>query len=1245
MGLQEPLIPIDDRPYKQGVVPPMSIWSFFTFSWVTPLMKTGFRRALQESDIFVIPNADRCEPLTVRLETHFRSTSASLFRALSREWLGATIKAGLWKTLNDGSQFAGPMLMSVILKDLTIFSPLNLLLLALAMYLSQIVGALGEAQYFQTGMRVGMQLRTALIGMIFRKSLRLSSHARTHSVSQGKLTNMISSDTESLQSFCEVMHVLWSAPLRIVTSMVLLYYLLGLAAVCGASVLVAVIPLQNKLVARMTAQVRRAQQHTDDRLKLVTEAFEGIQVVKCYTWESAFRTRLEEIREKELSELMGYSVIRAVNSFLISAIPVVVAVVSFAAYTWLSPYPLTAVQAFTALSLFQVLRFPLMQLPSVINSLGACRVSLDRITQFLLLEEGNSGASGNVGFSDEKISFENAVFQWPSSSFRLSNPLQQLTITPGELVVVVGHTASGKSSFLQALLGNLPLVSGSAFLPKEIAYCPQNPWIFSASIRDNIAFNAPYIDESALAKAISVSQLDRDLQLMPDGDRTELGERGVNLSGGQKHRLSLARAVYAVLTGKPETVVLLDDPLSALDAAVANKVFTEAIAGAMKNRTRILVTNRIEAVVAKGVRAKFVLVSEGEIKAAGSFEELSKTNPEFQSLVASVGSRDSPALTGEEERTENKILQVEKNGGETQKIIVKEDRKTGAVASSTLALYARAMQYFYVIVLLYMLTEFGRVGASVWLSHWSSNPTSTNFFLFVYVSISSVQLGFSLISQLLSAYGGQQAARLLHYRMFERLLIAPMKFFHATPLGRILNRFAKDSGDVDKNVAPMMGMTLSVTMGLFSTLGILAGTAYYTIPAFVPILVGFYYLQGYYRASSREIKRMDAVSRSPIYAHFQQIQQGIDTVLAFKKTSNVIAENEKIVDNHIRFNLAQMSTNRWLGIRLEFYGGALVLVTAMFIVSTREYISPGIAGLALSTALQVTGALGGIVRLGAMMENSLNSVERIAEYGCVETEKVAGSNPPKNWPVYGSITYANVVASYGSSVVLKGVSFTIHAGQKVGVIGRTGAGKTSLVMTLFRILEIDSGIITIDGINIRELSMESLRKAIGIIPQDPIVFEGSLRANIDPFDRYSDEEVSAALAAAHLTSLSLDQALVQGGKNLSAGQRQQVCLARVLLRRPKILVLDEATSSLDSVTDGLVLSTIRSEFASSTVITIAHRLHTVAESDLILGLDQGMLVETGSPRELLGKPQGLFASLVYETGAASAKLLRDRILN
>ena len=649
---------------------------------------------------------------------------------------------------------------------------------------------------------------------------------------------------------------------------------------------------------------------------------------------------------------------------------------------------------------------------------------------------------------------------------------------------------------------------------------------------------------------------------------------------------------------------------------------------------------------------KFVIVSNGVVSPPQSFDDLMKSTNGMDHLVTTPPSSPMPmrSITSDSAKS---IIKKESNvmaKEVVKKIIVNEDRKTGAVSPTTLSVYVSALGYFPLIVLLFGLSETARVIASVWLSEWSSHSTdNTNYFLYMYVVISSGQLLFSLCSQILSAVCGNAAAKQLHNRMYDRLILAPMNFFHSNPLGRILNRFSKDVGDIDKNLSAMFGMTLNVTFGLVSTLLLLAGTAYLSVLALIPLLIAFYYLQGYYRASSREIKRMDSISRSPIYAHFTQVQEGIDTVLAFNKTEFVTSQIADLIDNHIRFNLAQMSCNRWLGIRLEFYGGAIVLVTALFIVNARDSLAVGIAGLALSTALQVTGGLGGIVRVGAMLENSLNSVERAHEYALTDTENIfgqSGVHPPAGWPKLGSITYDSVVAVYSSSrikPVLNNVSFTISGGEKIGIIGRTGAGKTSLVLTLFRILEIQSGTISIDGVDISKIPLKELRRVLGIIPQDPIVFEGTVRENIDPFKSYSDSEISAALADAYLTNVKLDHALVQGGKNLSAGQRQQICLARVLLRRPKILVLDEATSSLDSVTDNLVVETIRNEFKLSTVITIAHRLHTVMDSDLLIALDSGEIAEIGSPTELIDKPNGLFASFAKDAGLSTSKYLRDRM--
>jgi ATP-binding cassette, subfamily C (CFTR/MRP), member 1 len=1236
--LGDTLLPRDSTEFPEC----MSLYSKLTFAWITPLMRLGASRPLREDDVFRVPSSEESERLSSALRASFDSSDRqSLFGSIRSIWWRQVMISGLWKTFNDGSQFTGPVFMSMIMKGLSDESKSwsDLIILSVSMYLCQIIGAIGEGQYFQTGMRVGMELRSALIGTIFQKSLRIKDNTG------GKVTNMISSDTEQLQNFCEVMHVLWSAPLRIIVSMIMLYYLLGVAALAGVSVLIAMIPFQRTMVRAMSARVKLGQTFTDERLRIVTEVLDAIQLVKCYTWEESFREKLEFARNNELTQVRSYSILRAINAFLISAIPILVAVFSFSAYSLIpSNPPLSAVQAFTALSLFSVIRFPLMQLPNVINMIGACQVSLGRIYEYLVAEErqDEEGVTGVPG----SIELSKCTFSWPNFSLNSIS----LSIAPGELIVLVGATASGKSSLLQGILGHMPLMSGKrAVGSREIAYCSQSAWIFNGTVRENIVFGDPLVDESRYQMALRSVCFDADLHQLASGDSTEIGEKGVNLSGGQKHRLALARAVYA-----STNICLLDDPLSALDPSVAQQVFRGAIVEGMRGRTRVLVTNRLEAVMEEKNARFIVLGVDGRVVADGPLKSV-RGVAEFDQLVSKMMTGDSRSETPAVENTSvaQNILPIEPSKKFAKKLISTEDRQTGAVNPMIAKYYTDALGWFPVIVLSYILTETARVSASVWLSEWTRGSTDIastwQYYLGVYILLSCAQLGFSLFSQLAGAVRGNIAARKLHMRMFDSIVRSPMGFFTATPVGRIQNRFAKDVTEMDRNLMPIFAMTLSVFCGLMGTLVVLAGSAMYTVIAFIPLAFAFYRSQAFYRASSREIKRMDSISRSPIYAHFKQVQDGIGTVLAYAKGAEVTLTNSSLIDNHIRFNLAQMSCNRWLGIRLEFYGGAIVLLTGIVVVISRDWISAGLAGLALSTALQVTGGLGGIVRLSAMLENSLNSIERISVYSNLDSEpQIEGVVPPLSWPSRGAVTYTNVVAFYRPGIdvtpVLDRVSFTISGGEKIGVIGRTGAGKTSLVMTLFRILETSKGTITIDGIDIAQIGLKRLRKALGIIPQDPLVFQGTLRSNIDPFGSYTDDQVRSALRAAHLLGMDdLDVCITHGGGNLSAGQRQQVCLARVLLRQPKILVMDEATSSLDAVTDNLVADTIRTHFSNATVITIAHRLHTIVDSDKLIVLDKGRVVQLGSPRELVGDANGIFADMIAQTGKATSKYLKHRI--
>ncbi|EER20620.1 mgATP-energized glutathione s-conjugate pump, putative [Perkinsus marinus ATCC 50983] len=1166
--------------------------SDLTFGWMTPLLRLGYKRPLMDGDLPELASYDRVDPIVNRLETDFEKRNQHLFKTCVGIWWSPMLKAALWKTTNDGSQVALPMLMGWMLSTLYEaavtgeWSYVELAFtVAVLMFLTQVFGALGEAQYFQHSMRVGCQVRATLMSAIFRKSMRLSIASRQNT-SSGKVSNMISSDVDALQMLCNVGNTAWSGPLRIAISMILLYKELGMASVMGALVLVVMVPVQKKIIGWLFLKIKAAQGYTDERLRLVSETMEAMQIVKCYAWEDSFKLKTEEARDKELSKLKDYAEVRAFNSFLINAIPVLVSVVSFGAYVLIPGNPpLTAVKAFTSLSLFNVIRFPLMQLPNVLNQISACIVSINRIESFLKLPELDESTRIRTASKVDDLSPTDHLVVVPQLDINVTIPRDKLTI-------VIGASASGKSSFLQAIMGQMPKLVGCTSAGEGVAYVPQTAWIYNATVRDNILFGEPY-DEERYKQAIECSQLARDLLIFPAGDATEIGERGVNMSGGQKQRLALARAMYSEYE-----LVLMDDPISALDASVARAAFQEGIQGMMLGRTRVLVTNRVEFVHA----ADWVIVMDGKggLAGVGTPADLTENCSEFRRLVslaksddASMNNDKSNSSSGGSatESTADSSEEMAKEKEATKALVKTEERATGAVQWRIVKLYAKAMTWPITIIGMFTSSEGFRVTAAWWLSKWSAHPESpaarnVAYYMGIYGVICLSQLVALFFGQIMTAIGGITAARNLHRRMYDCLL------------------------------------------------------------PFAPVLLAFYYVQNYYRCTSREVKRLDALTRSPIYNHFQQTQDGISTILAFRKQDAMDAVNSYLIDHHIRCNVVQMSSNRWLAIRLEAFGGFLVLITAVFLIMARNIINQGVAGLAISSALQITAALSMLTRVIAMAENAFNSVERIVGYSEVEPEAasvVESNRTPKDWPHDGKITYKMVTARYRSDLapVLRNVSFSIAGGEKVGVIGRTGAGKTSLLLTLFRIIEIESGRITIDGIDISTIGLRDLRSKLGIIPQDPLIFGGTLRSNVDPFGKHSDEEVSKALASAHLRNMPLSTSIAAGGGNLSAGQRQLVCLARVILRKSKILVLDEATASLDAQTDALVQLTIREAFAGCTVITIAHRLSTVIDGHRIIAMDRGQIVESGSPAELLSNPVGHLTRMVEDTGPASAKHLYE----
>ncbi|KAK9085883.1 hypothetical protein Sjap_026294 [Stephania japonica] len=1237
-------------------------------------------RPITEKDVWKLDAWDQTEILYSKFQgcwlEESRKTKPWLLRALNsslgaRFWLGGFFKIG-----NDLSQFVGPMVLNLLLQSMQSGDPASIgYIYAFCIFLGVALGVLSEAQYFQNVMRTGFRLRATLVAAVFRKSLRLTHEGRKQFPS-GKITNLMTTDAETIQQVCQQLHNLWSAPFRIVISMVLLYSELGVASLLGSLLLVLMFPIQTYVISKMQKLSKEGLQRTDSRIGFMNEILAAMDTVKCYAWEQSFQSKVQGVRDDELSWFRKAQLLGASNMFMLNSIPVVVTVASFGMFTLLGG-DLTPARAFTSLSLFAVLRFPLFMLPNLITQAVNANVSLKRLEELFLAEERVLLPNPPLEARLPAISIKNGYFSWDSKAEKPTLSNVNLDIPIGSLVAVVGSTGEGKTSLVSAMLGELPARADSTVVIRgSVAYVPQISWIFNATVRDNILFGSAF-DATRYEKAIEVTSLRHDLEMLPGGDLTEIGERGVNISGGQKQRVNMARAVYS-----NSDVYIFDDPLSALDAHVGRQVFDKCIKEELRGKTRVLVTNQLHFLPQVD---RIILIHEGMVKEEGTFEDLTNNGMLFQKLMENAGKMEEHVEEefedeNLEKRSTNPAANVDMNGtstdadnkkkGKEEKsvLIKQEEREKGVVSWKVLMRYKNALGGLWVVLVLflcYVTTEALRVSSSTWLSIWTDQSTlkthGPGFYNLVYALLSFGQVLVTLANSYWLIISSLYAAKRLHDAMLHSILRAPMVFFHTNPIGRIINRFAKDLGDIDRNVAVFVNMFLGQVSQLLSTFVLIGILSTISLWAIMPLLILFYAAYLYYQSTAREVKRLDSITRSPVYAQFGEALNGLSTIRAYKAYDRMANINGKSMDNNVRFTLVNMSANRWLAIRLETLGGIMIWLTATFAVMENQQAENQMAfastmGLLLSYALNITNLLTAVLRLASLAENSLNAVERVGTYIELPSEAPAvieSCRPPPAWPALGSIKFEDVVLRYRPELppVLHGLSFAVSPSEKVGIVGRTGAGKSSMLNALFRIVELERGRILVDEYDIARFGLTDLRKVLGIIPQSPVLFSGTIRFNLDPFDEHNDADLWEALERAHLkdairrNSMGLDAEVSEAGENFSVGQRQLLSLARALLRRSKILVLDEATAAVDVRTDALIQKTIREEFKSCTMLIIAHRLNTIIDCDRVLLLDAGQVLEFDTPEDLLLNETSAFSKMVQSTGSANAHYLRSLVLH
>ncbi|XP_015785719.1 multidrug resistance-associated protein 1 [Tetranychus urticae] len=1199
------------------------------------------------------------------------------------------IVGSFFKLIQDICQFVTPQL----LKSLINFTQnpkepaWHGFAIAFAMFAVSTIQSIFVNHYFYRMFMTGMQVSSTLTATIYKKSLNLGDKAKKE-VTSGEIVNLMAVDAKRFLDLIPFINLIWSAPLQIVLAIYFLYLELGYSALFGLLVMILLIPFNGYIASVSRNMQIKLMKQKDERVKFMNEILSGIKIIKFYAWEKSFLQHVTGLRNKELQHLKNISYLGCASSFLWICAPTMVSVTTFAAYVLIQGETLTAQKAFVSLSLFNILRFPLTMLPQLITFYIMASVSIKRINNFLSYDDLDPYVTRNDEI--DAISVEDACFKWGkkieekkeaktkrrflfkksrkvevdvnengeiSTALLNDEPTLQkinIRVKTGSFVAIVGSVGSGKSSLLSAILGEMEKVKGRININGKlrIAYVAQQAWIQNATLRDNILFGKPF-DKTKYDKVIAACALGPDLAYLPGGDETEIGEKGINLSGGQKQRVSLARACYS-----DSDLYILDDPLSAVDAHVAKHIFKNVLSsksGLLRNKTRVLVTNKLD--ILSKVDSIYVLTN-GKISETGTFKELMDSKGDFSELVEQFTNR--AAEQEEIEESFNESLDRKESLKEStssapvdnknKKLIEVETAETGKVRWAVYFEYFKMVSVlWFIMIILSLITSNGfSLGSNVWLSSWTSDSDNANYTLDhtkmrleVYGALGLGQGIVTFIGSWLLVVGTIRASVGFHRDLLYQIFRSPMSFFDTTPTGRIVNRFSKDIDTVDSIIPQNLRSWLLCFFQVLSTFVIISYSTPLFIIALVPICCVYAFIQRIYVASSRQLKRLESVTRSPIYSHFGETLNGVSTIRAFDVSDRFIQESADKVDHNLCCYYPNAIANRWLGIRLEFCGNMILLFAALFAVFSRKQLDSGTVGLSVSYALSITATLNWLVRMSSELETNIVAVERILEYCKIQSEAdwyEAKVKPDDSWPEKGSIKFNNYETRYreGTELVLKGITADIKSKEKVGIVGRTGAGKSTVTLSLFRLIEPAGGNIFIDQYNISDLPLHPLRSRLAIIPQDPVLFGGKLRFNLDPFNIYSDNEIWDALSHAHLkdfvsnTGEGLDYSIAEEGKNLSVGQRQLLCLARALLKKPKILFLDEATAAIDLETDSLIQKTIRSEFKDCTILTIAHRLNTIMDSDRVLVLDKGKVAEFDTPEALLDKKDSIFYSLAKE---------------
>ncbi|XP_015109439.1 multidrug resistance-associated protein 4 [Diachasma alloeum] len=1374
---------------KRNPVEKANCISKLFFWWTLDLFRRGAKYGLQPEDLYDPPSADESEKLANRLESEWlmelqklkhmeykidddgnkitKSPRPSLTRAIIRTfWPGLVRDTILLLFSVVVLRSVQPMFQSLVISyfGTNTGGPTRdeALLWALGLVLTTVGVTFITHHTNLTTQRIGMQVRVACSSLIYRKSLRLSK-ASLNKTTPGQVVNILSNDVSRFDMLPVFLPHLIIMPIQIIVIGAIMWTRIGISTLVGvATLLIMTVPLQ-VLISKQGGQLRaKIARLTDRRVQLMNELISGIQVIKTYAWEKPFNKIVSLTRRAEVKDITSSSSLKALYLGLIvitERTTLFTAIVSFV----LLKNTMSAEITFQLATYFNAFQLACaISFPQALIMGDEALISIRRLEKFLLLEEieypsGDSKPSKHT--SPKSIAPPKAAVtvdlhqvsaNWETGQLPPTLCNVSMKIEGGKLCTLVGHVGSGKSSLLNLLLNELPVGAGTARLSQygdpdstdhatrgfikdnhdmKISFASQDAWLFFGTLRENILFGQPY-DSLRYQEVTRVCSLVRDFKQLPDGDMTVVGERGMSLSGGQRARVNLARAIY-----RQADLYLLDDPLSAVDARVARRLFKDCIVGFLKGKTRILVTHQLHFLQQADV---IVVLEKGTVKCQGAFDELSTSNEDFNQVLSQIQKKEAEKPVNEEEpdgHTEGFAAQRlelpsithirEEIGGrrrrpsqlssgkssirsvesfayddEAAAAQADDNRKaaaevmtSGGLSWSVYTRYFRAGSTICALIALTLLFILGQVatsGVDYWITYWTNvevirkalddvsgdysaiRPDYLKYFndsvwsqfslldddgllvteysIYIYTFCIACCIIFVMLRSILFIGVCMKSSRRLHGVMFANVLGAPMFFFNTNSSGRILNRFSKDIGAIDELLPKAMLECLQIFCVLISILIMIIVVNYWMIIPTVIVAILFYFLRHYFMDSAQDIKRIEGITKSPVFSHVATTMNGLSTIRSRGAEVQVMLRKEfdKYQDKHTASWYLILAMQSAFGLVLDLVSCLFIACVcySLILMDDGNTLS-GSVGLAISQSLILTGMLQYGVRQSTEVQSQMTAVERVLEYSDLpqeESEDSASPSPP-NWPSSGRIQFKNVFMSYkkDDTPVLKNLNMTIEPGWKVGVVGRTGAGKSSLIQALFRLTGDGlQGEILIDERDTKTISLHHLRSNISIIPQEPVLFSESLRYNLDPFETYPDDALWRVLNEVELNGVMLDQMVTEGGTNFSVGQRQLICLARAILRNTRILVLDEATANIDTRTDEMIQHTIRTKFAECTVITIAHRLNTIIDSDRVVVMEGGRMVECASPYQLLTqKPPSQFAKMVNETGSEMANKLLE----